>query len=690
MSSSRVVVRLRPGSDGDATHVPKQDNHTQVDPPVLYLEKIGQQWMERRGDALPGVKYILESLPAGYTLWQRPRSTGARHMDRYLYGHPGSKPFDSPNRFYPHFEHLMDNAGNSMGCPCTVCRGGSGVLPKNPANGSRSISSAALSRPPTVQSKGRSKMISAGLDMSCVDKEGTPDVYRNLIDKLSRHKCIDEVIQEPLSPDWRAEQEILPKLLDDLKSKEQWIPRTGDIVLFLRDLPDGVDFARHEVTGEYQLYDEKTEDFLGPPSWEAGLVAQTVQGATVADLTEQVAKTNVIHSGVRVEPIPDPNDPDKSLSKRHKYVSLRQTRPFVLWKELLHHVPQEDWHPTIKNALTLTSTLSLMGKHRFRGTWPNANIHCHGMYLCFEMLAVGDTVRLLPKSKATQPWCTDVMVIKSIRLKWSGLDKASKNDYDDGRPYNSETWVYGVAYTSDASRSDKQWLSGSNVEPPKAAADYSEWYPLHPSDKEFAIPYSRVLGRLHERHAMAFFLNSDAENVPGLDAGREGLMEARAYSRTHDQRMAREVNATWFWGDNRAEALNLETINGRDITNYDQQRDIKDLRKKIKLLDSMANDENVRSGMKFVATGAPGNKELRGFMAPAMGTLSGQVSSSPIPSVSGSSAGTGERSLGDKKRTHVVDLSDDEGVEGEIRQHTRLTGEDRFTQKKAKVSVVID
>jgi hypothetical protein len=296
----------------------------------------------------------------------------------------------------------------------------------------------------TIAQKGRPKTISAGLDTSAVDLDGNPDVYRNLINKLRRHGCIDEVIQEPLSPDWRADQESLPELLAGLKTREQWVPRKGDIIMYIRDLPKGVELVRHEVTDQIQLYDEEKGEFE-IPEWRAGLVTEIAKGSTFADLVDEDVVMNASRSGVRVEPIPNPNNPDKSMSKQHKYVSLRQTCPFVYWQELLKYVPDEEWHPSIKNALTLSTTMSHMGTYRFRGTWPKAHIYCHGMYLGSEFLAVGDTIRLLPKLE--QDVCTDVMVIKSIRLKFSSLGKASNNDYDEGRPYNSELWVYGSAYT---------------------------------------------------------------------------------------------------------------------------------------------------------------------------------------------------------------------------------------------------
>jgi hypothetical protein len=486
MSPNRDVVRLHPGSDADPTHVPKQGHYTQLTPPTLYLEKIADQWMASKGEARPGVKYILEALPAGYTMWQRPRPSDARHFDKYLYGHPSQKHFDSPNRFYPHFEYIMANGGSSIGCQCTVCCGSAGVLPRASPNSSRMRSGSVASKrsaasntsvpvhsrpsghtstvsvkrvpsrsvlplpgPVThkpIAYKGRPKTISVGMDTSNVDLEGTPDIYKNLVDKLRQQGHVDEPIQEPLSPDWRADQEILPEMLANVRTKEHWLPRNGDIILYIRDLPKGIQLVRHEIEDAIQMYDEEKGEFE-TPEWRAGLVTEMATGATIADLVDEDASMNVSRSGVRVEPMPNPNDTDKSMSKQHKYVSLRQTCPFVLWQELLKHVPERDWHPTIKNALTLSSTMSLMGKYRFRGTWPESHTYCRGMHMGSEMIAVGDTLRLLPRTSSLHQEPTDILVIKSIRLKFTNLDKASKNDYDERQPYNSQVWVYGSGYT---------------------------------------------------------------------------------------------------------------------------------------------------------------------------------------------------------------------------------------------------
>lgn len=743
-SPRRVIVRLRAGSDGDATHVPRSGTHEQLDPPTLYLEKIGDQWMQARGEAQPRVKYILESLPAGYTLWQRPRPKDPKHLDKYLYGHPNGKVFDSPNRFYPHFQHLMDN-GDSIGCPCTVCSGSSGVLPKSTstsmkARSTTGTSSNASSRPSSSQSSGRSfpahaqahpaqltysapafsesrpatrpsvawmpapsmqyngrpKQIGTGMDTTRVDEEGTPDVYRNLITKLRKHGAIDETIEEPFSMDWRVEQELLPELRRKIEENPQWVPRVGDIVVYVRDLPDDVHILRYPITDDYRMYDENTKQWLEQPVWEAGLVGQTpTEPVTIHDICENgVKKSNVAYSGVRVEPLPDVNSTDKSLSKRHKYIPIRHTRPFVLWKQLLHQVPK--WHPTILNAQTVTATMSLTGKYRFKGVWPEASIYCRAMYLGYEMIAVGDAVRLLPNASHGQISSTDILVIKSIRLNWSNLDKASDNDWDEGRPYDSAVWIYGAAYTSDPARQNKEWLSDAH--PPNATYDYGEWYPLHPPAKELAIPYSRVVGRLYERDAMALWLNVKSSDYNFLDAGRDALIESRGFARQHDNRISRHPDANWYWVDSRAQALDLHTVNGLDVSAHDQLRDPKEWRKRIKIMEGMTKNKVVPTAKPVSAPGLAG-RNLRGFMAPALSDLPvrSQLSrATDTTSVSGSATGssiTGESSAAGtsrKRPSHIVNLSSDEEDDEEIRQATRLIEDVPGVQaKKARVTVAI-
>lgn len=491
----------------------------------------------------------------------------------------------------------MVNGGESIGCPCTVCNAKGGTIPSLRAFSSLKTGSASGDlEPPTLKirtsHKGRPKVIDPGMDVSRVDEEGTPDVYRHLIDKLRKQETVDEAITEPLSMDWRAEQEILSKRLQELRDRPQVLPRIGEIVLYVRELPEGVEICFDNRSREFKLRNREAGVYIGFPAWEAGILSQTPAEITgIADLVlESKKEMNVSYSGVRIEPLPSPNNPDKSISKRYKYVPLHHTRPFVFWKDFVRQIPEDEWHPTIRNALTVMASISLMGKYRFRGKWPEAQIYCHGLYLGSELLVVGDTIRLVPKTDGL--CCTEVLTIKSIRLKLSNLDLASSNDYDEGRPYNSSVQIFGKAYTTDAGRSSKEWLSSENPLPEvlKKYTSRDTWHPLHPPTKEMQIPMTRVLGRLFESEAMTLWHPALAPSPangtsartllpPDLSKGLVGLQEARAFARANDERIVRSFGSTWYWGDTRAEALDLHTVNGLELSKFDNGRDPREWRR---------------------------------------------------------------------------------------------------------------
>jgi hypothetical protein len=192
-----------------------------------------------------------------------------------------------------------------------------------------------------------------------------------------------------------------------------------------------------------------------------------------------------------------------------------------------------------------------------------------------------------------------------------------------------------------------------------------------------AVFFTRVLGRLHERDALAYFLKADSEESSGLDVGRRAVLDARKYSREHDTRVTQQPNASWFWADHRAEALGLHTVNGVDVSEVDQERDIKDLRKKCRLIDGVA------SGQEMMPRSD--REGRRGFTAP-MNALSRAQSER---------SSDGQRSTISKKRAHqITDLTDpdddmDDEMEQEIRQQTRIIEQHGPTTKKARVKVVI-
>jgi hypothetical protein len=70
---------------------------------------------------------------------------------------------------------------------------------------------------------------------------------------------------------------------------------------------------------------------------------------------------------------------------RDKYVSLHQIR-LAYFNELVKGVPGTEWDQTIENAITAMSTVSLVDKYRFKGSWPTANIFCRGISIGSELI----------------------------------------------------------------------------------------------------------------------------------------------------------------------------------------------------------------------------------------------------------------------------------------------------------------
>lgn len=113
-----VTVPLRGVSDGDARRWPKHS--LDRDDPQIYLTKSATHWMQDKGLAEPGKKYVLDRLPDGYALFKKPREKEPTHFDRYLYGHIRYR-FRSAEEFYEHFRNLMEY-GNVDKCECIGCR----------------------------------------------------------------------------------------------------------------------------------------------------------------------------------------------------------------------------------------------------------------------------------------------------------------------------------------------------------------------------------------------------------------------------------------------------------------------------------------------------------------------------------------------------------------------------------------
>ena len=583
------IVPINTFSDGDPSHVPKTAVYWKEDPPNLYLEKIAILWMQHRGESIAGKRYVLDRLPDGYSLWAKRRPSHEKVIDKWLFGHPKHKWFDSPNRFFPHFLHLMDHGTNS-GCPCTVCATNGG---KTPAVGANRLPNVPILGP---KPKGRPRIHEPPSEL---DSEGTPDVYRTLLNRLERDRYVDVPIEEHMSLDWRVESQFLREMLDHIPNQPSWLPRLGELVLFLRKLDEPGTIQR-KWTGETKIFNRIKKRWEGFPLWEAGVVTQVAEeNLQIEELVEPSDKEHhVNYAGFRVEPISNPNSKSKLFSRRYKYVPLHHVRPFTFWAETLHNVPQDILHETIQHAKTLSSSLTLVGKYHFRGTWPSSDIFCKGIYIGSEIVVVGDTVRMLPTPGTAK--VTDILKVTAIKLKFTNLDHASRNDQSDGHPYNSTVVIIGKAYTTDIRKAAPTASSierGSGLIPADVH-DCSIWYPLHASSQSMQVPFKRILGRCYSSKAMHLWFSSsepDATDVVlrsmGLSSGLSGTLEAREFARRHDKRLSRE-GRNWLWADTRAEALDVESLNGVETAKHDESRDPRRWVRYIKELDGIAGPDD--------------------------------------------------------------------------------------------------
>ena len=456
------------------------------------------------------------------------------------------------------------------------------------------------------------------------DEEGIPDPYKPLSRKLQRVGRVNDSIKENASLDWRAEREVLGRHLARIRQQHSFLPRVGELVLWTPEMEG--DLVRNENTGQYQLYCFEAQRYRGFPVWMAGTVTEVPEKADdFPDLVKSPTKQNGVNiSGYKVETFPDPNNIlDKSLSKRYKYIPLRQIRPLSYWQTLLHGLDEQVLHPSVKNALTVFTSLSVLGAFKFRGVWPNAEVFCKGIFLGPELLTVGDAVRILPKDGKAD--CSEILVITSIRLKFHNIVPDSP-----ARSENTSIRLYGRAYTTKPPSPTgvpfaHQPLSSTDAAllfPMVGMSSLGKLYPMHSSSELYEVSYDRVLGRLHEPSATCLWLNISVDStlpstilshdIPAVNFGR-------LYGRQTDARIPN--GGSWFLADTRAHALALETFNGIEVHPYDEgirnEKALKEWRIYLKILDGTATqqdlDEVVIAPMEGKKRGRkPGARVLNG------------------------------------------------------------------------------
>ncbi|KAH8700562.1 transcription-silencing protein Clr2-domain-containing protein [Talaromyces proteolyticus] len=667
------VVSLPPKHFGDGSkNAWPKEHYWEVVSDVLYRQKLATMWIQKTGKLVKGKQYVLDRMPDDYALLQRPGFTDPTARAKFLYGHPSGGYYNSPNQFFTHFNWLM--SGGLDSCPCECCK-------KLKQPGTR------LTPGLTQSSRGRPlKVPKTGPPTSPMDSEGIPDVFREAIIRLKQVGEMDESIREPQSMDWRAENKLLREQIVRLGLQSSYIPRVGEVVLWIPQM--GGELRYDDESGTHRIYSTKDSRFKNIPEWRAGIIGETPDKDPVVleDLIESTPKQWAVnYSGFRVETFPDPNSDEKSALLQYKYVHIHAIRSFYSWPIYLKGVPQESWHPSIKHAMTIMSSLSLIDRYHFKGKWPNASVYCRGMFIGPEMIIVGDAVRLKPKGARLDrdlPNVTDVMVIDRIEFKLiSCIDDQQSSLLAEKHALRVRGKVYSVSPTK-AYRKPNEYaplpLSRQqviNAFQQAGMTEYGPWYQTHKFGTSVEVSQDMIIGRCFEPPAMELLFGN---LFLGFDL--YGMLASRDWSRRSDNRMLEGQD--WFWADYRTQALAIDTLNGEDVGRYSDARDCKMWKGVLNIIDGNASQHDYEIAKLPRTAGRPSIKAKSRFSkVQKMSSLvssglhmdtSANVSSTD-DSGEGSSDEDGDQTMAIHHATYTYDRTNegDEIEDRDINDHAR-------------------
>ncbi|KAF2768821.1 hypothetical protein EJ03DRAFT_112434 [Teratosphaeria nubilosa] len=616
-------------SDGDGRRRPRTNDFTRND--QYWMEKIAtEKWAKDLGLYDKNRTFRLDRLPEGYGGYEKARGSGgdSKHIDRYVYGHSKGA-FRSLNEFYPHFKWLMEH-NDAAGCTCKLCLGigrygnstgrksgiGAGAGQASGENGSRTSASLTDQSPFFTQPKLQSRPAPGLENMRQgrpprdspvpkrgrqVDEEGTTDALRGLIDRLKEAGAdgqIEESIIENMSPDWRQGHSMLTRTLKEWRELPSYVPRQGELVLFVRHLGPRDTLGWDKDAGTYRIHKSTDDSFSDTPRWEAGVITQMPTEA-VADedlkSTPDTKRHSVVNAGFRIEPMSQVSSVSKPYSKQQKYVPLHAIRPFCLWQECLNGMEKSGWHATIRHSLSVASSMCLIGRYHFKGTWPEATVFYQGIYIGPELVMVGDVVRLHPRAiEQSKSFLTDVLEVTAIKMRIVNLDEAGDDDQDNGHPYTTCIHISGKAFTLDSKRSldgiGKMPIPSSSEKLPASLRGLGTWYHLSDPKKtktRLEVPFTRIIGRMYEKPALLTWFSLSDDICTTISHGLSGILNARTYSQDHDFRIDRDNDKHWFWADTRVEQLDLHEVNGKGVGVKDEERkkEMADWRRALKALD---------------------------------------------------------------------------------------------------------
>ena len=352
-----------------------------------------------------------------------------------------------------------------------------------------------------------------------------------------------------------------------MSRQPSFVPRAGELVLWC-DRIDG-EIRQDPSSGDFLVFHPPTRRFTGYPQWMGGVITQapvSEQPISFEDIEREPAKEHAVtSSGFRVEMYPGPNARNKSLSNRYSHVPMHHIRPLAFWMEYMAGIPNEDWHPTIKNCLEAMGTLSTIKRYRLRGERPGAKLYAKGCFLGAEALFAGDIVRV---SLDRERMVSEFLEIHDVVTRVENVESSESELLFEEKKQRTYVEFNGSAFTLDPNRSATQIpIDPIDIHP--VMRDYGPWFYVGFSLDTVTLDHSQILGRLFEKQAMELW--SPRYRSTLMDMGSKGVLEAREYATNRDSRVkhAEDLYVT----DSRADALNLRTFNGIEVGAPDPELD---------------------------------------------------------------------------------------------------------------------
>ena len=558
----------------------------------------------------------------------------------------------------------MDDEPGSP-CSCDICNGAHKSKPRDvpsiPRTSARtvppqrpvsSVSGAPRGRP--SRGRGRPSSLRGRLPtyQGPRDDDSLPDFVTRWLTLLKREGHIERDLREIPSLEHQLENTILGETAKRLGKYPSFAPRVGELVLFYRNY-DG-ELKRDPQNGHVKIYDTRTQLFKGYPKWLGGIVTQIPvddEPILLEDIEGKARKNlGVSSSGFRVECLPDINSEDKSLTKQYTHVPLMHIRPMIYWQD---YIPNEqrlkEAHSSVSNVLAANRTISLIGKYKLFGMWPDAHIFAKGLFLGSECHYAGDVVRLFPEDDDGEK-VTKVMEIHAFILSMINLE---------AEPYDGTTVTgdrcdhitikaRGKVYQREPPDSSAQPIDPSML--PEIMHPFSPWYyppsttstsSAASSNEEYhSIEAVRILSRLPSFPSTQIYSSpSTIHPTAALSKGYRSVCDARIYSLHHDARLdspgakkeeddldagassrregSQGGGRTWFLAETRAEALDIESFNGIEVgTLQDRNRDLARMQRIYEVLKEAKENDNppIRENPRSIST--PSNVGIAPMVIP--------------------------------------------------------------------------